>query len=271
VLFGGVAIHGYDAQQAAASRRDTVNLTARVAEDNTPRTSSNGAWVLRIIVTNSGQTDITVRGATLADGRFQSHLREVSLDTRIRAGQESWLSLDITHSCVDGGPAPAPQTLELTVVPTGRPGRIIRVRLADDGDQMVDAARQNCLNPDTDVWTDAELAGPTVTVGKALTMRVRVHMVGPEALAVREIRTSTPGLSVVATPLPARFTDGVTEPTMLRWSVASCQRAKVVTYAEIGITATVMLLADAESIRTDAVLDANAVLAIVRYITKTCD
>ena len=270
-LLGSVGIHGYDAQLAAEAQRDTVNLTARVAEDSTPRTGAQRPWILRVIVTNSGQTDILIRSASLADGRFQSHLRPVSQDTRIRGGQESWLSMDVTHSCVDGGPAPAPQTLELTVVPSGRPSRQVRVRLADDGARMVDAARQNCLNPDTDVWTSAELSGPTTLTRQALTVPIRIHLVGPEPLAVREIRTSSPGLSVIATPLPVRFSDGITGQTVLRWSVADCARAKVVTYAEIGITATVMLLEDAESLRTDAVLDANAVLAIVRFISSICE
>lgn len=236
-LLGSVGIHGYDAQLAAETRRDTVNLTARVAEDSTPRTGAQRPWILRVIVTNSGQTDILIRAASLADGRFQSHLRPVSEDTRIRAGQESWLSMDVTHSCVDGGPAPAPQTLELAVVPTGRPSRQVQVRLADDGARMVDAARQNCLNPDTDVWTSAELSGPTTFTREALTVPVQIHLVGPEPLAVREIRTSSPGLSVIAAPLPVRFSDGITAQTVLRWSVADCARAKVLTYAEIGITA----------------------------------
>ena len=270
VLLGSVAIHGYDAQLAAEAKRDTVNLTARVSEDGTPGTGAQRPWVLRVIVTNSGQTDVVIRAATLADGRFQSHLRPVSEETNIRAGQESWLSLDVTHSCVDGGPAPAPQTLDLTVVPHGRPSRDVRIRLADDASRMVDAARQNCTNPDTNVWTSAELSGPTRVQGGALSVPIRIHLVGPEALAVREIRTSTPGMSVLSSPLPVRFADGITAQTILRWSIADCTRAKMLTFAEIGLTATVMLLADAESIQVDAVLDDNAVLAVVRYITANC-
>ncbi|SHN45712.1 hypothetical protein SAMN05443668_112221 [Cryptosporangium aurantiacum] len=271
-VLGGATVHEWDTQQAAEKQRNTVRLTARVAEDAASSASWTGArqpWTLRVVVTNSGPTDLRVRAARLDDRRFTSHLRTVSRGAQVRAGQDAWISLDVTHSCSTGGPTSAPRTIMLTVTPEGRPDQEIRVRLSDDTTLVVDTARQKCQSAASNLWITAELHGDPADLGTELVTPIRITQQDTSAAAVREIRTPTPGLSVVSAPLPVSFVKMQTPPTTLRWTIADCTKARVIVFAEVGISA-VIQLEGGESVQMPIVLDANAVLAIVRFITRTC-
>ncbi|WP_344648067.1 hypothetical protein [Cryptosporangium japonicum] len=272
-LLGGVAVHGWETQAADAARRDAVQLTARVAEDAASSASWTGArqpWTLRIVLTNTGPNDVRLRDATLPDRRYTSNLREVSRGVRIPAGQETWISMDVTHSCRRGGPASAPHDVALTVAPAGRPERDVRVRLADDNTLFVDTARQKCQTVASDIWVTSELVGEPADLDTVLVTPIRIRQHDRRAVAVRELRTPTPGLSMLASTRPIDFVEDVTPVTALRWSIADCARARAVVYAEVGISGVVQLSNGDPSIRTAIVLDANAVLAIVRFITRSC-
>ncbi|GAA3395329.1 hypothetical protein [Cryptosporangium minutisporangium] len=272
-VLGGVAVHEWDTQQAEARRRDTVQLSARVAEDAASSANWTGdrqPWTLRVVLTNSGPTDVRIGAARLDDKYLRSKLRTVSRDVRVRAGQETWISVDVTNSCSVSRPMTAPYAIMLTITPDGRPERDVRVRLADDTMLLVDTARQKCQNSANDMWITAELEGEPADLDTELATPIRIRQLDERALAVREIRTPTPGLSVVAAPLPIGFEQEVTPATTLRWSIADCAKARVIVYAEVGISATIQLVERGESVRVPIVLDANAVLAIVRFITRTC-
>jgi hypothetical protein len=269
-LLASVAVHSYDEKQAEAARRNTVNLTARVPDDAIDQTNAQRPWVLRLIVTNSGQTNIDVKGARLGDDRFESSLHPISVDTKIRAGQESWISLNVTHSCDHGAPAPSPQTVVLSVVPDGRVQRDVPIRLADDGARISDAAYQNCLSPLSDVWTSAELTGTPKVVGGVLNVPVQIHFVDTGAASIQDLRTVTLGLTMTASPLPARVVDDISAQIVLRWKVSDCAHARTLAYAAFGMTTTVGLRGIGKPLLTDAVLDADAILAIVRFVTATC-
>lgn len=266
-------MHGWETQAADAARRDTVQLTARVAEDAASSASWTGArqpWTLRIVLTNSGPNEVRLRDARLPDRRYTSKLRQVSRGVRIPAGQETWISMDVTHSCLRGGPASAPRDVALTVAPAGRPEREVRARLADDNTLFVDTARQKCQTVASDIWITSELTGDPADLDTVLVTPIRIRQHDRRAVAIREIRTPTPGLSMVASTRPVGFVEDVTPVTALRWSIADCERARVVVYAEVGISGVVQLADGDPSIRTAIVLDANAVLAIVRFITRSC-
>ena len=272
-LLGGAAVHSWEVQQAEAARRDSVQMAARVAEDAASSASWTGArqpWTLRVVLTNIGPTDVRLQEARLDDRRYQTHLRQVSRGVRVPAGQETWISMDVTHSCGRGGPSASPRELVLTVAPSGRPEREVRVRLSDDSALFVDTARQKCQTRASELWITSELAGEPAEVGATLVTPIRIRRPDQRALAVRDIRTPTPGLSMVASTRPVGFTEDVTPVTALRWSIADCARARIVVYAEVGITAVVQLADGGPRFRTTIVLDANAVLAIVRFITRSC-
>ncbi|TQS40739.1 hypothetical protein [Cryptosporangium phraense] len=271
LLLGGAAIHSWDAEQAAAERRDRIVLGARVAQDAASSANWTGArqpWTLRVVISNLGPTEVRIRAARLDDSRYRSGLRTVSQGVKVRTGQETWISMDVSHSCA--GPLNAPRKILLSVSIAGRPERDVAVTLADDNTLFVDTARNKCQGPESDFWTNAELAGSPAELRDEIVIPLRIRQESDSGLAIREIRTATPGLSVVAAPLPAGFVEDVTPRITLRWSVADCGLARRLNYAEIAVTATVQLRSSGESIKPTVVLDANAVLAIVRFITRKC-
>ncbi|MFG1926798.1 hypothetical protein [Cryptosporangium sp. NPDC048952] len=272
-LLGGAAVHSWETQAADAARRDTVQVTARVAEDAASSASWTGTrqpWTLRIVLTNTGPGDVRLQNARLDDDRYTSNLRQVSRGVRIPAGDETWISMDVTHSCAQGGPATAPRDVILTVAPDDRPERDVQVRLADDNTLIVDTARQKCQTVASEVWITSELVGEPADLDTTLVTPIRIRQHDRRAIALRELRTPTPGLSMVASTRPVSFVEDLTPVTALRWSVADCAKARVVVYAEVGISAVVQLADAGPSLRTAIVLDANAVLAIVRFITRSC-
>ncbi|MFI5958195.1 hypothetical protein [Cryptosporangium sp. NPDC051539] len=273
LLLGGAAIHSWDAERAAAARRDTVILGARVAQDAASSANWTGArqpWTLRIVVTNLGPSEVRIQAAHLDDKRYRSQLRSVSQGVKVRSGQETWISMDVMHSCSTGGPVNAPRQVVLAVTLNGRPQQNVPVRLADDGTLFVDTARQKCQGPENEFWTNAELAGTPAELTDEIVIPLRIRQAPNNGLAVREIRTATPGLSVVAAPLPAGFVEDVTPRITVRWSVADCSLARHLNYAEVAISATIQLESSGESIKPTVTLDANAVLAIVRFVTRKC-
>ncbi len=98
-------------------------------------------------------------------------------------------------------------------------------------------------------------------------VRFLLHGASPQEIGA--VRSETPGLVVVATPLPVRFTDGTTPVTTLRWAPSDCVHARLARDDEVRLRATVTLATGAPS-EVTTLLDASSLRAVTDFLHRAC-
>lgn len=266
VVLGAVFTHGYEARLDELERRDAVELTARVVEG----TPGGGRETLTaaVVLTNLGAHPVTIRAAQLDDDRFRSRL--VGEAVAIAPGADVRLTLAVSGGCAGGGPQTVPGTLVATVETPHRGARTHPVRLADDAGLLLAAARRTCADADFDRWVSTQAAGAPTIVRRGLLQPVRFRLHGASPQEIGAVRSETPGLVVVAAPLPVRFAaDGLTAVTTLRWAPSDCLEAQRARADEVRLRATVTLATGVpEEVTT--LLDAESLRAVTDFRDRAC-
>ncbi|GAA3396471.1 hypothetical protein GCM10020369_73300 [Cryptosporangium minutisporangium] len=266
VLLGAVFTHGYEARLDELERRDALALVARVAE----ATPGGGrvTWAATVVVANPGPSDVRVRAARLGGDRFRSRLRG-SRGVVVPAGAEVRVVLEVSGGCAAGGPRTVPGTLVATVTTARRGVRRYSAPLADDAGQLLAAARRTCADTDFDRWVSTVAAGAPSVTRRGLVQPVRFLLHGSSPQEIGAVRSETPGLVVVAAPLPVRFTDGLTPVTTLRWAPSDCLEARRAPDDEVRLRATVTL-ASGPPAEVTTLLDAESLRAVSTFRAQAC-
>jgi hypothetical protein len=266
VLLGAVFTHGYEARVHELARRDAVVLVARVAAG----TAGGGreTWTATVVVANRGQSDVRIRAVRLGGDRFRARLHRPG-SVVVPGGAETRVVLDVSGGCAGGGPRRAPDTLVATVTTARRGVRDYSAPLADDTGLLLTTARRTCADTDFDRWVSTQAAGAPSVTRRGLVQPVRFLLHGASPQEIGAVRSETPGLVVVATPLPVRFTNGLTPVTTLRWAPSDCLEAQGSADDEVRLRATVTL-ASGPPEEVTTLLDAESLRAIAAFRSRAC-
>jgi hypothetical protein len=294
-LVSGLGVYGWQRSRAGAAERDRVVLTARVSS---VEVAGPGEWPVTVLVDNFGRSPVRIDGARLAGGRlFNSALRPVSQGVTVRPGQQVPLRLDVSLDCTggrDGGHPLAPNAVAVTLAPSGRPLRTIRVRLAVDEDALVDLARDGCLTgaATLDVGaslsrrTSPSLSGRTLNTPISIEFSTYPAHSGDRRRAwsgrILTLRSAVPGLALTVTPTPLRVPYNSSARSSrsapggpfsleatLRWRVTNCRLVGRLE-ADIWVMVDVSRATSTVMVGTALRLGTDVLLAVSRFVGGVC-